>query len=136
MPDQLVTQQRDLPEPYPCGKSNWDCPYTRRCAEIDAAAELITDPDAFAAEVAEDPQLSTEAPAVFFEKPNKAFTSDGGCPAYAGMLNSGCPATVVCRLVDLQLHSYLEVKFCEKGRNVYCPIWRAKGERLKEDSRR
>lgn len=109
------------------------CPYTMRCNEIDAAALLITDPDAFALEAEEGRQLSTDDPAVFLERPSKAFVAGGGCPAYGGLLNSGCPATVICRLVDPQLHSYVEVKFCEKGRNVYCPIWRAKWKDMKKE---
>ena len=121
-----------LPEPYPCGKSMSVCPYTMRCNEIDAAAVLIVDPDAFAAEAAEAQQLSPDDPAVFLEKPHKAFALDGGCPAYDGLLNAGSCATVICHLAGLQLHSYLGEKFCKAGRNVYCPIWRAKWMAVKE----
>lgn len=121
-----------LPEPYPRGKAMTISPYTMRCDEIDAAAVLITDPDAFAKEAAEDRQLSEDDPATFLEKPHKSFALEGGCPAYDGVLNRGCPATVICRLVEPQLHSYIGEKFCKAGRNVYCPIWRSKWKALNE----
>lgn len=121
-----------LPEPYPCGKSMSICPYTMRCDEIDAAAVLIVDPDAFAKAVAGDQQLSEDAPATYLAKPRKSFTAEGGCPAYGGELNTGNCATVICQLVKPQLHSYIGEKLCKYGRNVYCPIWRAKWKTLKE----
>ncbi len=83
----------------------------------------LTDPDAFAA-VAAEPDLSPHDGASWY-KPDKEFQGRGGCPFYMGELLSGSRSTVLCDAVRPQLHSYVEVKFCEEGRKVCCPIWRA-----------
>ncbi len=128
-----------LPEPYPRTSGGKPSPFSLRCDEIDAAALLIRDPDAFAEAAKGDRVLSPDARHCseehgFFEKPNGPFiahfTEEGGCPAFKGSLNGGSVSTVLCALTDVQLHIYCEEKFCKKGRKVYCPIWRAKGETL------
>ena len=128
----------DLPAPYPCRKSPPNSPVTIRCWEIDDAAELICSADAFARAAIADEQLAeTNDPKVGFvfldDKPNRRFLEEGGCPAFAGCLNGGSRASVLCRLADVQLHDYLQWKFCRSGRKVYCPIWREKGEKAYGD---
>ena len=121
------------PAPYPCRKAPPNCPYTIRCWEIDGAAELIRSAAAFAQAAIADEQLQEISdPKVGFvfldDKPNRRFHEEGGCPAFAGLLNSGSRASVLCQLADVQLHDYIQEKFCRLGRNVYCPIWREKGD--------
>lgn len=121
-----------LPEPYPCGKSQSLSPVSIRCKEIDEAALLIRDAAAFARAAIADKQLvETRDPAIghcfLDDKPNRAFLEAGGCPAYHGTLNAGSRAAVLCGLADVQLSDYCYWKFCMKGRKVYCPIWREKG---------
>lgn len=125
-----------LPEPYPRIRGGKPCPFSLRCDEIDAAALLIRDPDAFAEAARGDRVLSPAADFRseehgFFMRPNgpfiARFTQEGGCPAFKGSLNGGSVSTVLCALTDVQLHIYCEEKFCKKGRKVYCPIWKAKG---------
>lgn len=106
-------------------------PWSLRCDEIDAAVELVKDPEAFAQAVAEKEQL-TEGAHTILEKPKRRFFEEGGCPAFGGILNSGCPANVVCKLTEVQLHGYVEVKLCSAGRHCCCPIWEAKGGAMKE----
>ena len=126
----------NLPAPYPRNPGGPVTPWTLQCDAIDDAAALIRDPDAFA-EVAKsdrvldpDAEFHSEAHA-FFEKPDgpfiRHFTEEGGCPAFRGILNAGSTANVLCDLTTVQLHNYCQVKFCEKGRKAYCPIWRARG---------
>lgn len=120
------------PAPYPCRASRHICPYTIRSWEIDDAADLIVSADAFArAAIADEQLVETNDPKVGFvfldDKPNRRFLAEGGCPAFAGCLNGGSRASVLCRLAHVQLHNYLQWKFCRAGRNVYCPIWREKG---------
>ena len=67
------------------------------------------------------------------DKPNRRFLEEGGCPAFAGLLNGGSRASVLCRLADVQLNDYLQWKFCRSGRKVYGPIWREKGEKAYGD---
>lgn len=121
-----------LPAPYPCRKSLPNCPYTIRCWEIDDAADLIRSADAFAQAAIADEQLvechDPKTGYVVMEKPNRRFAEEGGCPAYAGLLNSGSHASVICQLAGVQLHDYIQDKFCKYGRKVYCPIFREKGE--------
>ena len=129
----------DIPAPYPCRKSPPDCPYTIRCWEIDDAADLIRSADAFAYAAIADEQLQEiRDPKVGFvfldDKPNRRFLEEGGCPAYAGLLNGGSRSSVLCRLADVQLHGYIQWKFCRSGRKIYCPIWREKGENYDEKS--
>lgn len=120
-----------MPEPYPCWKSTSTCPYSLRCREIDEAAGLVADPEVFAQLAVAYEQLTEchdpEVGFVFFQKPTARQKSEGICPAYAGHWNGGPRSSVACSLTELQLHDYCELKFCEKGRNVYCPIWKAKG---------
>ena len=128
--------EKNLPSPYPRQPSTRPSPFTLRCDEIDDAAELIHDPDAFAEAAKGDRVLRTDASIhdpehAFFEKPDgpyiRHFTEEDGCPAFRGVLNAGSTANVLCALTDVQLHDYCQLKFCEKGRRVYCPIWQAKG---------
>lgn len=129
----------DLPAPYPRIPGNNMSPFSRRCDEIDAAALLIRDPDAFAETAKDEEPVYLDAHYLsrqhaFLEKPDgpylRHFTEEGGCPAFRGLLNAGSHANVWCSLTDVQLHGYCELKFCVKGRRVYCPIWRAKGEKF------
>ena len=135
--------EKNLPPPYPRqpteGKAS---PFSLRCDEIDAAALLIRDPDTFAEAAKSDRVLSTEADFhspehAFFEKPDgpfiRHFAEEDGCPAFRGLLNAGSTASVLCALTEVQLHDYCQLKFCEKGRRVYCPIWRAKGKEKGHD---
>jgi len=117
-------KEAPLPPPYPEGVPSLS-PYGLRCAEIDEAALLIRDPDAFA-EAAAEPDLSSHDTGVSLSRPSKKFLEGGGCPFYMGELLSGSRSTVLCDAVRPQLHSYVEVKFCKEGRKAYCPIWRAK----------
>lgn len=130
-----------LPAPYPRNDLGALCPFTIRCNEIDEAATLISDPNMFAQAAKGDRVLDsgagfTSEAHAFHEKPDgpyiRHFTEEGGCPAFRGLLNAGSTANVLCALVDVQLHDYCQLKFCEKGRKVYCPIWRAKRKTLKE----
>lgn len=122
-----------LPPPYPRMAHSKPSPFTLRCDEIDDAAELIRDPDAFAEAAKGDRVLSVDDTTCycFLEKPDglyiRHFTEEDGCPAFKGILNAGSTSNVLCRLTDVQLHIYCSLKFCEKGRRVYCPIWREKG---------
>lgn len=115
------------PPPYPEGKPDFS-PYGLRCAEIDEAALLLQDPDAFA-ETATEPDLSPMASDVSRDKPPKKFYERGGCPFYRGELLGGSRSTVLCDAVRPQLHGYVGLKFCEEGRKAYCPIWRARNGR-------
>lgn len=126
----------NLPAPYPIRSDRGFSPFERRCAEIDEAAVLISDPAAFAQVAKEDivldPDAAFNSPThAFVERPDgwtmRRFTEEDGCPAFKHSLNAGSVSTVVCTLTDEQLHIYCKLKFCEKGRRVYCPIWRAKG---------
>jgi len=119
-----------FPPPYPCGLSSHICPFTIRCEEIDKAALLIKDAGSFARVAIGEKQLSVSDPATYMEPPSRRWAESGGCPAYNGLLNAGSPATVLCQLVDVQLHSYIAEKFCEGGGNVYCPIWRAERNKM------
>lgn len=124
---------RNLPPPYPRQPSTRPSPFTIRCDEIDDAAEVIHDPDAFAEAAKGDRVLCEGDPSCycFLEQPDgpylRHFTEEDGCPAFKGVLNAGSTANVLCALTDVQLHDYCQLKFCEKGRRVYCPIWQAKG---------
>lgn len=125
----------NLPEPYPILPIRGHSPYELRCSEIDDAAVLIRDPESFALVAKGDRVLSEGDPGhTFLEKPDgpyiRHFSEEGGCPAFRGILNAGSTANVVCGLTDVQLHSYCSVKFCEKGRKVYCPIWKARGGQM------
>ena len=124
---------KQLPPPYPIRPDRDLCPFTIRCNEIDEAALLIRDSEAFAAAARSDEVLEeSEAPFCFLEKPDgpyiRNFSKEDGCPAFRGVLNAGSTSSVVCALTEQQLHSYCQVKFCEKGRRVYCPIWLEKGD--------
>lgn len=128
---------KQLPSPYPIRPDRALCPFTIRCNEIDEAALLIRDAEAFASAARSDEVLEEicDRPGgrlCFLEKPDgpyiRNFSKEGGCPAFRGVLNAGSTSSVVCALTEQQLHSYCQVKFCEKGRRVYCPIWREKGE--------
>ena len=121
-----------LPEPYSSSPESHISPFTLRCDEIDAAAMLIIDPEAFAEAARGDRELDPEADIrsdahAFYEKPDgpyiRHFTEEGGCPAFRGILNAGSTANVLCDLTRVQLHVYCEEKFCKNGRKVYCPIW-------------
>lgn len=125
-PVEYYVKEAHLPPPYE-GKPGCS-PYVLRCMEIDEAALMIRDPDAFA-EAAAEPEISTLAAGVCWEPPSKAFLVQGGCPFYHGKRLSGGKSNVLCEAVGPQLHDYVEVKFCEAGRKAYCPIWRAKGGR-------
>jgi len=119
-----------IPAPYPRQISiNPTSPWSLRCDEIDDAVALVKDPDAFA-QIAADKEQLVEGGFVHLEKPKRQFFEGGGCPAFGGILNSGCPANVVCKLTEVQLHGYVEVKLCSAGRNFYCPIWKAKRGRI------
>lgn len=128
-----------MPAPYSRTPRLHASPWSLQCDAIDDAADLIKDPDAFA-EVAKsdrildpDAEFNSKAHA-FLEKPNgpfiRHFTEEGGCPAFRGILNAGSIANVLCDLTTVQLHNYCQSKFCEKGRKIYCPIWRARGDEL------
>lgn len=125
-----------LPEPYPVREDRGFSPFELRCSEIDEMALLISDPVAFAEAARGDRVLDPDAAYnseahAFLEKPDgpfiRKFTEEGGCPAFRGILNAGSTANVLCDLTPVQLHDYCHLKFCEKGRKVYCPIWRARG---------
>ena len=129
--------EEKLPAPYPRIPSIKACPFLQRCDEIDEAALLITDPEAFAQAAKGDRVLDPDADFrseahAFLEKPDgpfvRHFTEEGGCPAFKGLLNAGSCCNVVCALTTVQLHDYCQMKFCEKGRKVYCPIWKARGD--------
>lgn len=117
---------KEMPLPPPYKSKPGFSPYALRCAEIDEAALLIRDPDAFAAAAAER-EMSTRDFGVYWSPPSKRFRERGGCPFYRGEYLSGGGSNVLCDGVSPQLHSYVGVKFCEEGRKAYCPIWRAKG---------
>lgn len=130
-----------LPAPYPRNDIGPLCPFTIRCNEIDKAATLLSNPDMFAQAAKGDRVLDPEADFrseahAFYEKPDEPyirhFTEEGGCPAFRGKLNAGDTSNVLCALVDMQLHVYCQLKFCEKGRKVYCPIWLARSQQLNE----
>lgn len=123
-PVRYYIKEETLPPPYPEGKPNFS-PYGLRCAEIDEAALLLRDPDAFA-EAAAEPELSPMGSDISRDKPPKKFYERGGCPFYLGELLAGSRSTVLCHAVRPQLHGYVGLKFCEEGRKVYCPIWRVK----------
>lgn len=117
---------KDRPQPPPPYRSEpGSSPYVLRCMEIDEAALLIQDPDAFA-EAAADPEI-VKMNAAFHERPTRKFAERGGCPFYQGRMNCGSGSGVLCEAVRPCLHGYVEIKFCGDGRKVYCPIWRAKG---------
>lgn len=119
---------REIPEPYPYWKSKDTSPFSLRCREIDIAAENITSADEFIQNALADEQLSKDYGGfAFFKKPNKSQINDGICPAYVGHWNGGLVSSVVCSLAPQQLHVYCELKLCEKGRRVYCPIWKERG---------
>ena len=119
-------KEASLPPPYE-SKPNFS-PFALRCMEIDEAALLIQDPDAFTAAAAEPMMSSWDDPGVCWERPSQKFREQGGCSFYQGKYNSQGNSTILCEVVGPQLHSYMGVKFCEADRKVYCPIWRAKGK--------
>ena len=119
-------QDAPFPPPYKSGPCDFS-PYSRRCAEIDSAALLVKDPEAFAA-LAAEPEVSQREPGVFWDRPSKKFLEEGGCPCYQGMLNYGSGANVLCEAASQQLHDYVGIKFCEGGRKIYCPIWQAESK--------
>ena len=112
-------------EPYPCNSSHI-CAFTIRCMEIDDASLIASSPQAFAHSALADEQLSEEMLAVFKDKPTRRFLEEGGCEFFKAHYNGGSRSSVECALSDVQLHNYVEVKFCEKGRKIYCPLYRAK----------
>ena len=116
----------DSPKPAPYPRSNNRIcplsPWSLECDRIDEAAELC-DINGYIAAATSTTQLE-EGFGVFLEPPSRQFREHGGCPYYQGMLNSGSPCTVLCAAVSQQLHSYVETKFCEGGRKIYCPIYR------------
>ena len=122
-PVRYYVKDAPIPPPY---ESRWTSlsPYCLRCAEIDSAALLIKDPAAFAA-LAAEPEVSALDFGTSLQRPTKRFLKEGGCPCYRGMLHYGSGTNVLCDAVREQLHDYVAVKFCEGGRKVYCPIWRA-----------
>lgn len=118
-------KETPLPPPY---KSNPGLsPFVLRCMEIDEAALLIRDPDAFAEAAAAETRLLKWEAGSSLEPPSKKFREHGGCPFYQGKYRRGGSTNVLCDVAGPQLHGYVEIKFCEEGRKVYCPIWRAKG---------
>lgn len=117
---------KEMPLPPPYKSKPGFSPYERRCMEIDAAAMLIRDPDAFAEAAAEEKMSNWEA-GTCLEWPSAEFLDGGGCPFYRGKYLKKGRANVLCDVVSPQLHGYVGIKFCEEGRKVYCPIWRAKG---------
>ena len=119
-------QDAPIPSPYESKAASLS-PFCRRCNEIDSAALLIKDPEAFAA-LAAEPEASTQDFGTFLERPNKKFLATGGCPYYRGKLNYGNGTNILCDAVRQQLHDYVSIKFCEDGRKIYCPIWRAKNK--------
>ena len=121
-----MAQDAPVPPPYESKTVNFS-PYSRRCAEIDRAALLVKEPEAFAA-LAAEPEVSQRDPGVYWERPSKKFSEAGGCPCYQGLLNYGSGANVLCEAASRQFHDYVGVKFCEGGRKIYCPIWRAKNK--------
>lgn len=132
--------KKNLPAPYPRMAHSKPSPFTLRCDEIDDAAELTRDPNAFAEAAKGDRELAEGDTTCycFLEKPDgpylRRFTDEDGCPAFKGVLNAGSTSNVVCALTDVQLHIYCSLKFCEKGRRVYCPIWQAKGNGHEENT--
>lgn len=117
---------KEMPLPSPYKSKPGFSPFELRCIEIDEAALLIQDPDAFAAAAAE-PEMHTWDVGVCWERPSEKFREQGGCPFYQGKTLSGDRTNILCEAVAPQLHSYAAIKFCEEGRKIYCPIWRAKG---------
>lgn len=116
---------RDVPAPYPRAEHRIVplSPWNLECDSIDKAAELC-DVNGFIETATSAVQLE-EGLGVFLEPPSKRFRETGGCPYYKGELNGGSPCTVLCAAVPQQLHSYVGTKFCEDGRKIYCPIYRA-----------
>ena len=127
-PVRYYIQNAPLPPPYESKLLNFS-PYGLRCTEIDQAAPLVKNKNDFAA-LAAEPEVSPRAPGVFLERPSKKFLAEGGCPCYQGELNYGSGSNILCAAVREQLHSYMAVKFCEGGRKVYCPIWKAECNQL------
>lgn len=127
-PVRYYIQNAPLPPPYERKLDDFS-PYSLRCAEIDQAALLVKDKNAFAALAAEQ-EVSPQEFGVFLERPSKRFLAGGGCPCYQGSLNYGSGANVLCEAVQEQLHGYIETKFCEDGRKIYCPIWQAECNKL------
>lgn len=125
-PVRYYIKEEPLPPPYE-GKPFFS-PYGLRCAEIDDAALLLRNPDAFAA-AASEPDISKWDAGVCLERPSKKFLDRGGCPFYLGKLLFGSGSNILCDAVVPQLHGYVGIKFCEEGRKAYCPIWRAKNGR-------
>lgn len=124
-PVSYYVKETPLPPPY---KSNPGLsPFVLRCMEIDETALLIRDPDAFAEAAAAEAKLSMWEDGSSLERPSKKFREHGGCPFYQGKYRRGGSTNILCDVVDPQLHGYVEIKFCEEGRKIYCPIWRAKG---------
>lgn len=121
-------QAAPLPPPYESKMTNLS-PYSRRCAEIDSAALLISSKNDFTT-LASEPEVSSRDPGVFLERPSKKFLAKGGCPCYEGELNFGSGSNILCAAVREQLHGYVGVKFCEGGRKIYCPIWKAENNKL------
>ena len=136
-----MTGEKTLPPPYPIRTDRGLSPFCIRCNEIDEAALLIQDAEAFAAVAHSDEVLEEISDPsrgfCFLEEPDgpyiRNFSKEDGCLAFRGVLNAGSTSSVLCALTDVQLHSYCSVKFCEKGRRVYCPIWREKGEKRWND---
>lgn len=123
-PVAYYVKEAPLPPPYE-SKPGFS-PYVLRCMEIDEAALLIRDPDAFAATAAE-PEMAKWNADTFLEWPSTEFFDKGGCPFYRGKYRKEGRTNVLCDVVGPQLHGYVGIKFCEEGRKAYCPIWRAKG---------
>ena len=123
-PVRFYVQNTPVPPPYE-GEPSLS-PYGLRCgAEIDSAVLLLQNPDAFAP-VAAEPDLYRRDSAVTWERPTVTFFEKGGCPFCQGKLLFGSNSAVLCEAVRPQLHRYVGIKFCEEGRKIYCPIWKAK----------
>lgn len=118
---------KEIPMPPPHESKPGFSPFELRCMEIDEAALLIRDPDAFAAAAAAEPEMAKWDTGACLEWPSAEFWEEGGCPFYRGKYREEGRTNVLCDVVAPQLHGYVEIKFCEEGRKAYCPIWRAKG---------
>lgn len=117
---------KEMPLPPPYESKPGFSPFDLSCMEIDEAALLIRDPDAFAA-VAAEPEMAKWDAGTCLEWPSAEFLAGGGCPFYRGRYLKEGRTNVLCDVVGPQLHGYVEIKFCEEGRKAYCPIWRARG---------
>ena len=84
-----MTAEKTLPPPYPIRPDRDMSPFCIRCNEIDEAALLIRDAEAFAEAAHSDKVLEERgAPVCFLEKPDgpylRGFTQEDGCPAFRG----------------------------------------------------